>query len=110
MTRGADKRALGLARQALAADMESFAMAERAGTKAAVCALRVVSDAVGDELPAEVGTFLDEKGSVRVGRVARYALRGPASIRTLRALKARRDRSLAGLTAAWRVVWPLLRR
>jgi adenosylhomocysteine nucleosidase len=102
------KRELGAMRKALAADMESFAIASAGRAEARVFALRVVSDAVSDELPAEIGTFLDEKGRVRLGSVARFALRSPANARTLLRLKSQMAKAAANLTAAWRAVWAVM--
>ncbi len=75
-----------------------------------VLAVRVVSDSVLDELPPEVGGFLDENGSVRVAHVARYAMGGPRNMKTLWELKARTDKAAASLGAAWKVLWPLISR
>ena len=105
------KRELGALRKALAADMESFAIAAAAGASGhRVFALRVVSDAVDDELPAEIGSFLDERGRVRLGRVARFALSSPRNARTLLRLKGNLDKATDSLTAAWRAVWAAMPR
>ena len=102
----AHKRQLGAQVRAAAVDTESYAIAGAAGTRAQVICLRVVSDSVTDELPAQVLEFLDPQGNVRMAKVARYVLGGPAHVETLRQLKRRRDKALANLTAAWKVVWP----
>ena len=115
------KRELGALHKALAADMESFAIAvgrssgspcdpEGRPTGPGFFALRVVSDAVNDELPAEIGSFLDERGRVRLGSVARFALRSPRNARTLLQLKGHLDKATARLTAAWRAVWAAMPR
>ena len=99
------KRALGSSASAFAVDMESYTLAEaaqRAGTD--FFALRVVSDAVGDELPAEVGDFLDADGNVRTGVVARFALGGPSNVKKLWDLKGRSDKAAKALTAAWKAI------
>ncbi|MGD0092308.1 MAG: hypothetical protein ABSE73_20520, partial [Planctomycetota bacterium] len=110
VTKTASKRELGARRHALAVDMESFAIAAAARAEAGVLILRVVSDAVDDELPAEIGSFLDARGRVRLRSVARFALRGPRSLRTLLRLNAHLDKATASLTAAWRAVWAVMRR
>lgn len=101
----AAKRALGSSNSALAVDMESYAIAEIARLHGInFFAVRVVSDAVGDELPAEVGEFLDADGKVRTTVVARFALGGPANMKKLWELKGRSDKAAKALTAAWTVI------
>ena len=77
--------------------------------ESAMFLLRVVSDAVGDELPEEVGTFLDEEGRVRVGSVARYALGGPGKVKKLLEMKRNVEKAAKRLTAAWRAALPQVR-
>jgi adenosylhomocysteine nucleosidase len=103
------KRALGQSCQAAAVDMETAAVA-RAATSAGVAmiALRVISDSVLDELPPEVGGFLNDDGDVRIGNVAKFALRSPRNMKTLWHLKSRTDKAVASLSAAWKAVWPAL--
>jgi adenosylhomocysteine nucleosidase len=109
VTRRADKRSLGLACGALAVDMESAAVARAAAqANIGLVVMRVISDSVLDELPAEVGGFLNEAGNVRVINVAKFALGGPRNIKTLWRLKSRTDQAVASLEAAWRAVWPIL--
>lgn len=108
VTQTKEKRALGTAQKALAVDMESFSIADNACRRAPVFALRTVSDAVDDELPAEVGGFLDESGDVRVGNVAKFVMRGPRNMKTLWDLKSRTDKATASLTAAWKAAWPVI--
>jgi adenosylhomocysteine nucleosidase len=99
------KRELGLRRDALAVDMESAALAKHFDPKhTRVLVLRTVSDAVDDELPAEVGEFLNEKGRPRIAKIAGFALRRPRNIKTLMSLKARADRAAATLTRLWQIV------
>ena len=102
-----DKRNLAAKYHALAVDMESFAMAAALKGRAAFVVLRAVSDGVADELPPEAGSFLDEKGAVRMGKVLRFASRRPRNLKTLWRLKANAGKAAAGLTAAWKAVWPL---
>lgn len=69
-----------------AVDMESFATLSAARQKRLpAVALRVVSDRYDEDLPAEIGTTVDERGRVKLGGVLRYAashpLRLPALIR-----------------------------
>ena len=110
VTKCDDKRALGVTNQACAVDMESYAIATQARVAgAAVMALRAVSDSVDDELPAEVGSFLDEAGNVRAASVAKFAMSHPRNMKTLWGLKSRSDKAAAGLTAAWKAIgagWP----
>jgi len=106
----AAKRALGTSNSALAVDMESYAIADTAKQNPGTdfFALRVVSDAVGDELPPEVADFLDAEGKVRTTVVARFALGGPANMKKLWELKGRSDKAAKALTAAWRAVFSAL--
>jgi nucleoside phosphorylase len=105
------KRALGRANAALAVDMESYAIADavRAQPGTAFLAMRVVSDAVGDELPPEVAEFLDAEGKVRTTVVARFVLRSPANMKKLWELKGRSDKASKTLTAAWKAVCGAIR-
>ena len=102
-----DKRALGASSGALAVDMESYAITSANGCVPFV--LRAISDAVSDELPAEVSEFLDDKGNVRAGKITRFILKRPANIQRLMELKKRSDAAGSALTAAWKAVWPVLR-
>ena len=68
---------------AAAVDMESAAIAgvaARAGAR--FVALRVVVDAAGDELPADLERWIDERGERRIGAALSAALR-PAQWRSL---------------------------
>ena len=107
---GADKLALGQSRNAVAVDMETYAMVEAArGSKTKVFAIRTVSDGTGDDLPPEVGTFLTEDGRVRGTQILKFVAGGPRNVKTLWGLKSRSDKAGASLTAAWQALWPTLR-
>src|ERR1700680_1670446 len=67
-----------------AAEMESFAILTAAHhRKRAVVAIRVISDSMLNEVPAEVSTMVDEKGQVKIGGVVRYVARHPLQLPTL---------------------------
>ncbi len=62
VSRSADKRALGETHAALAADMESWAVGEVCRQdKVPFMAVRIISDAVDEELPAELDHMLKQK-------------------------------------------------
>jgi len=102
------KRELARTSDAIAVDMESFAVAHSAAGACGVFALRAVSDAVTDALPPEIGGFLDANGDVRMTKVTRFMLGGPRNIKTLMDLKSRSEKAAASLTAAWKLAWPAL--
>jgi adenosylhomocysteine nucleosidase len=83
------KRALGEKHDAIAVDMESLAVAEvcaREGVRFA--AVRIVSDAVGDALPAEVSNLIKQKSLAgRLGAVAGAMFNRPSSIKDIYKLK-----------------------
>jgi len=82
LTTPAEKSAAA-ASGAAAADMESAAIAaaaQRAGAR--FVALRVIVDAAGDSLPADVERWVDERGERRLGAALAAALR-PAQWREL---------------------------
>lgn len=83
------KRALGEKHGAIAVDMESLAVAEvcaREGVRFAV--VRIVSDAVGDALPAEVSNLIKQKSIAgRLGAVAGAMFNRPSSIKDIYKLK-----------------------
>ena len=108
VTQVKQKRELGVAQKAASVDMESFAIADNAFRKAPVFALRAVSDAMDDELPPEVGGFLNPNGDVRVGNVAKFVIGDPRNVKTLWNLKTRTDKATAALTAAWKAAWPVI--
>lgn len=71
----AEKRSLGEKHQALACDMETFAVAQecaRANTK--FLSVRIISDGMDDELPKEVEALLKEKNLARQAGIALHAL------------------------------------
>jgi adenosylhomocysteine nucleosidase len=84
-----EKRALGEKHQALAVDMESLAVAEvcvREQTR--LMSLRIISDAVGDELPAEIEKLLEQKSAARrAGAAVSAILNRPGSLSELLKLK-----------------------
>ena len=99
------KRALGDKSQAVAVDMESRALAENVNaSKTHVIVIRTISDAVTDELPAEVGEFLTEAGDVRIGKIIRFILKCPSNIKRLMELKKRSDLAAAALTQVWKIL------
>src|SRR5438477_186309 len=69
-----------------------------------VSVLRTVSDAVTDELPAEVGQFLNEQGDVRVGNITRFIVKRPSNIMRLMELKKRSDIAAKALLVAWNAI------
>lgn len=71
----AQKRELGAKHQALACDMETFAVAQecaRANTK--FLSVRIISDGLDDELPKEVEQLLKEKNFAKQAGLALHAL------------------------------------
>lgn len=71
----AHKRELGAKHQALACDMETFAVAQecaRANTK--FLSVRIISDGLEDELPKEVEQLLKEKNFAKQAGLALHAL------------------------------------
>jgi adenosylhomocysteine nucleosidase len=71
----AQKRELGAQHQALACDMETFAVAQecaRANTK--FLSVRIISDGLDDELPKEVEQLLKEKNLAKQAGLALHAL------------------------------------
>jgi adenosylhomocysteine nucleosidase len=77
-----EKRAL--APFADAVEMESFAVLSAAAAqgKAAV-AIRVISDDIGNDMPAIIDTAVDEMGNVKIAGVARYVARHPLQLPAL---------------------------
>ena len=87
--RPADKEALGQRCGALAVDMESWAVGEvcRQAKTRFLC-IRVVSDAVDDELPADVEPLARQKSAAsRLGAAAGALFRRPSSIKDMLKLK-----------------------
>lgn len=85
----AQKEALAAAHQAVAVDMESFAVAETClGRKVRFLSVRVISDAVDDELPPEVATLLNQKTMAgQWGAAAAAIFSRPAALGDLLQLK-----------------------
>ena len=87
--RSADKRALGERRQALAVDMESWTVGEVCRqAKTRFLAIRIISDAVDDELPADIERLARQQSRAsRAGAVAGALFRRPSSIKDMLKLK-----------------------
>ncbi|MGA2620250.1 MAG: hypothetical protein ABSF26_21740 [Thermoguttaceae bacterium] len=85
----AEKRALGAEHQALAVDMESLAVAEVCRQRnVPFLAVRVVCDAVDDELPPDVEKLLAQKTTGgQLGAALRSVWRRPASLKDLFAMQ-----------------------
>jgi adenosylhomocysteine nucleosidase len=67
-----------------AVEMESFAIVAAAQHyKKSVVAIRVISDSVLHDVPADVSTMVDEKGQVKIGGVVRYIARHPLQLPAL---------------------------
>lgn len=83
------KRALATAHDAIAVDMESLAVAEVCRREQrAFLAIRIVSDAVDDALPAEVSNLIKQKSLAgQFGAVAGALFKRPSSIKDLYRLK-----------------------
>ncbi len=87
--RPADKRALGEQHQALAVDMESWTIGEVCRqAKTRFLAIRVISDAVDDELPADVERLARQTTrAARLGAAAGAIFRRPSSMKDMLKLK-----------------------
>lgn len=87
--RPADKESLGRQHAALAVDMESWTVAEVCRqAKTRFLAIRVISDAVDDELPADVETLARQKSTAsRLGAAAAALVRRPSSAKDMLKLK-----------------------
>ncbi len=84
-----EKRSLGRQYDALAVDMESFAVAEACRRrKIRFLCVRVIHDAVDDELPADVEKLLaQETSAARLGAAAAAVWRRPSSLKDMLQLK-----------------------
>jgi adenosylhomocysteine nucleosidase len=84
-----EKRLLFEKYQALAVDMETFALAEVCRRRAVpMCAIRVIHDAVGDALPSDIERLLRQKTeAARLGAALGVICRRPSSVKDLWALK-----------------------
>src|SRR5215813_4647154 len=77
-----EKRAL--APFADAVEMESFGVLRAAaGQGKSAVAIRVVSDDARNDMPAIVDTAVDDKGNVKIARVARFVVRHPLQLPAL---------------------------
>lgn len=87
--RPSDKEALGRRSGALAVDMESWVVGDVCRqAKTRFLAIRVISDAVGDELPIEVETLSRQATTAsRVGAAASAIFRRPSSVKDMLKLK-----------------------
>lgn len=87
--RPGDKRTLGEQQQALAVDMESWAVGEVCRqAKTRFLAIRVISDAVDDELPADVERLARQNTpAARLGAAAGAIFRRPSSVKDMLKLK-----------------------
>jgi adenosylhomocysteine nucleosidase len=85
----AEKQALHQKFQALAVDMETFAVAEVCrGCGAQLCAVRIIHDAAGDVLPPDVERLLRQKSEpARLGAALAAIWRRPGSVKDLWTLK-----------------------
>jgi nucleoside phosphorylase len=64
-----------------AADMESFAILSAARTHAIpAVAIRVISDSLHQDLPADVNTLVNDNGAVNVPGVAKYVVSHPLAV------------------------------
>jgi adenosylhomocysteine nucleosidase len=85
----AEKRRWGEAHQALAVDMETFAVAEVCRRrKVRFLAIRIVSDAVDDALPGDVGRIAHQKSlAAKFGAVVGAVWNRPSSVKDMLRLK-----------------------
>ncbi len=81
----AEKHQLGRQYDALAVDMESFAVAEVCRERAVgLLAVRAISDAVDDELPPDIGKLLAQKSfAAQLGAAVGSVFRRPAAVKDL---------------------------
>ncbi|HEV3338767.1 MAG TPA: hypothetical protein VG125_00375 [Pirellulales bacterium] len=89
LRRPAEKRELGQRTGALAVDLESWAVGEVCRqAKTRFLSIRVISDAVDDELPADVETLARQKSTAsRLGAAAGAIFRRPSSVKDMLQLK-----------------------
>ncbi|MGA2060685.1 MAG: hypothetical protein ABSG67_09415 [Thermoguttaceae bacterium] len=85
----AEKQALHQHHQALVVDMETFAVAEVCrDCGVPLCAVRIIHDAAGDELPPDVERLLRQKSEpARLGAALAAIWRRPGSVKDLWTLK-----------------------
>ena len=81
----ADKRELGRRFDAVACDMETWAVAETcAQLKTRFLSVRIITDAVDDKLPIEIENLLDQKSIAgKLGAVAGALLNRPSSVKDM---------------------------
>jgi adenosylhomocysteine nucleosidase len=79
------KREVGESHQALACDMETIAVAEVCRERGIGClSVRIISDALEDELPAEIEKLLDQKSwASKLGAAAGAVFRRPSSVKDM---------------------------
>jgi adenosylhomocysteine nucleosidase len=89
VTRADEKRALGQTHQALAVDMETWAVAEVCRQqKVRFLAVRVISDPVDEELPSDLGRLLRPTTTAgKIGAAAGTLWRRPSSVKDMLRLK-----------------------
>jgi len=80
-----EKQELGRRNDALAVDMESFAVAEVCRERSvAFLAIRAISDTVDDELPRDIGKLLSQRSFAgQLGAAIGSVLRRPAAVKDL---------------------------
>lgn len=85
----AEKQALAEQHQAIAVDMETFAVAEACrATRTRFMAVRVISDSANDELPADLERLINRKSMAgKLGAAAGAIVRRPGSVKDLWNLK-----------------------
>jgi adenosylhomocysteine nucleosidase len=81
----AEKQELGRQHDALAVDMETFAVAEVCQARAVdFLAIRAISDAVDDELPRDIGKLLAQKSFAgQLGAAVGSIVRRPGAVKDL---------------------------
>jgi adenosylhomocysteine nucleosidase len=94
-----EKRALGQEHQALAVDMETFAVAETCRTAGVpLVAVRVICDAADEDLPRDVERLLRQRtAAARAGAALGSLVRRPAAAADLWRLKERADQAAGRL-------------
>jgi adenosylhomocysteine nucleosidase len=87
--RAAEKQSLGREHDALAVDMESWAVAEVCRQeKVRLLCIRVISDTADEELPPEIGQLVQQKTTAaRIGAVTGALWRRPSSAKDMLKLK-----------------------
>ena len=85
----AEKAALGAEHHALAVDMESWAVGEVCRqNKVRFLSVRIISDAVDDELPEDLNSLVTQKSTAgRLGAAAGTLFRRPGSVKDMLRLR-----------------------